>query len=106
MEKIPSLEKRIWTKEEVVAKLKEKTEDVSEGLKVLDEWLDNQEKRVEKGEITSLQHNIEWAELYRDAGLLEMARESFEQALEQAWHERDEDTYRRLQDEILKLDGN
>lgn len=87
-------------KEDVALALKEKRED---GLRLLNAWLDQEQARVEKGEIRNLDRNVAWAELYRDAGLREEAREAFEAAAEEAFQERDEERLAYCEAELEKL---
>jgi hypothetical protein len=89
-------------REQVRAALKRGVESV-EARELLNSWLNTEQERVERGEITNLAFNISWAELYRDAGLSEYARESFEQCAEQAYQEGNEEQLAYCEEQIAAL---
>lgn len=74
-----------------------------EGVAILNQWLDQEQVKVESGEITNLKLNLAWADVYRDAGLTENAIEAYEQALEEARQEGKLDTQEICRAEIRQL---
>ncbi len=103
MEKIPSSEHLPVNGAEVSRLLKDSGPENPEAKTLLNKWLDENQLKVESGVITNLEFNISWAELYRDAGMGEIAREAFEQAAELARQENKDNEYDRLQREIENL---
>jgi hypothetical protein len=65
--------------------------------------MDQQDELRAKGEIADTEINFGLAEIYRDAGYPEGARESFEAAAMAAEGEGNQDLYERCQEEIQKL---
>ncbi len=86
------------TKEKVVESLVRNPEDLS----LLHKFLDRREAEVRDSK-GSLVLNIEVAEIYRDSGLIDFAREAFDSAIQQAWLEKEDDLYRNLLIELDKL---
>ncbi len=72
-------------------------------LETLKNFLDEQEKLVKDSRGT-LMLNITVAEIYRDAGLLDAARDAFKDAAEQAWQEGDDALCSRLTAEMENMD--
>lgn len=87
--------------EEVVASLRSNPENLSP----LHQFLDQKESAVQTSKDVLLL-NVTVAGIYRDAGLLDAARQAFEDAAEQAWQEREDDLYHMLTGELQKLAGN
>jgi hypothetical protein len=100
MEKEPNFESSEALKERVVESLKDNPANVS----LLVEYLETREREV-KNSRQGLALNIEIAEIYRDAGLLESAKEAFVQAAEQAWQEQDDALYEQLMSEADRIDS-
>lgn len=73
-----------------------------ENLSLLTKFLEKRDAEVTNSKET-LALNIEVAEIYRDAGLLEAAKEAFTQAAEQAWQEQDDALYEHLMIEADKI---
>lgn len=88
-------------KQSVIERLKAKPEN----LAPLHEYLDMREGQVKNAEET-LQLNIEVAEIYRDAGIIEGAKEAFRDAEVQAFEQRDDGRYQYCIDELRKLEGD
>lgn len=86
------------SKQEVIDSLVQNPEDLS----VLNKFLDLREKEVQSSKDT-LNVNVEVAEIYRDAGLLEAAKQAFEDAANQAWQEGEDDLYEKIMAEVDKL---
>lgn len=86
------------SKNEVVESLKNNPEDLS----ILHKFLDKKEAEV-KNSSDALGLNIEIAEIYRDAGLLDDAHEAFLDARDQAIQEGDNELAERLDTEAIKL---
>jgi hypothetical protein len=97
-ERSPNQENNETSKEAVVESLRSNPEDKS----LLNQYLDQREAQVRTSE-DALVLNIEVAEIYRDSGLLESAKEAYEQAAEQAWQERSDILYEELMDEVDKI---
>ena len=74
-----------------------------EGMALLNQWLDQEQAKVEAGEITNLKLNVMWADVYRDAGLTEYAIAAYEQAVEEAHGEGRPDMVEICQAEIKRL---
>lgn len=94
----PNPESAEVSKSEVVESLKQNPEDLS----LLHKFLDRREAEVQDSR-GALILNIEVAEIYRDAGLLEAAKEAFSQAAEQAWQEQEDALYNQLMNEADKI---
>ena len=94
----PNQESVEVSKSEVVESLKQNPEDLS----LLTKFLEKREAEVTNSKET-LALNVEAAEIYRDAGLLEIAKEAFTQAAEQAWLEYDDALYEQLMAEADKI---
>ena len=94
----PNQEDSEISKNEVVESLKQNPENLS----LLTKFLEKRESEVTNSKET-LALNVEIAEIYRDAGLLEAAKEAFTQAAEQAWQEQDDALYEQLKTEVEKI---
>ncbi|MFZ2167513.1 MAG: hypothetical protein WAV50_01435 [Minisyncoccia bacterium] len=88
------------SKEEVSLLLRKHPEDLSP----LHVFLDRREKEVRNSKDT-LHLNVEIAEIYRDAGLTDVARQAFLDAANQAWQEREGSLYQVLVAKFEKLQG-
>jgi hypothetical protein len=86
------------SKNDVVESLKLDPEDLS----LLHKFLDKREVEVQDSR-EALALNVEVAEIYRDAGLLEAAKEAFIQAAQQAWQEQDDTLHEQLLAEADKI---
>ncbi len=98
-EGIPSKEGSPHSKEKVIASLREDPQNLS----VLQEYLATKEAEVYSS-LDALRLNVETAEIYRDAGLMEAARDAFEAAAEQAYQEHEDELYGRLVSELERLE--
>ncbi len=98
LEKIPDQESVEVSKSDVVESLRSNPEDLS----LLNKFLDKREAGVSDSR-GSLALNVEVAEIYRDAGLLEAAKEAFIQTAEQALQEREDALYEELMSEADKI---
>jgi hypothetical protein len=95
-EKFPSKEDfSAPSKHEVISSLQKNPEDLS----VLHSFLDKREGQVRTSK-EALLLNVEVAEIYRDAGLIEAARQAFADAADQAWQEEEAETYEALMAEL------
>lgn len=97
----PNSESNEVSKNEVVESLRQNPEDLS----LLHKFLDKKEEEVNKinNSRAALTLNIEVAEIYKEAGLFEAAKEAFLQAAEQALDERDDVLYEQLTIEADKI---
>lgn len=88
------------TKQQVIERLRENPQDLGPYLA----WLETRENQVERSDDPrqGLRLIFESAEVLRDAGILQGAREAFEQAAMQAHYE-DPELYSLIQDELDKL---
>ncbi len=102
---ITTPEQRKFNQYEVVERLKRDGIQNPEAKEYLLGWIDQEQAAVDKigTSKATLEFNIVWAKVYRDAGLIEDAREAFMQASEQAYQERDEVLYNQIEDEMDKL---
>lgn len=100
MSERPSIPENIEkiSKEEVISSLQQNPDNLS----VLNKYLDIREREGHTNKDT-LNLNVEVAEIYRDAGLVDAARDAFEDAATQAWQEGEDELYNRLLVEIEKL---
>ena len=105
MPTLESPESAVPSREAVTALLREKGPDDTGAREMLSRWLDHEQARAEKGEITDLEYNISWAELYRDAGFTEQALEAYATACELAYQRHENAVYVQLSDEIAKLEA-
>jgi len=87
------------TKEQVADSLRQNPKD----LTLLNKFLDRREAEGKNSKDT-LVLNVEVAEIYRDSGLKDMAKDAFMKAAEQAWHERDDVLYEQLMNEAEALE--
>lgn len=85
-------------KQEVTEALRKNPED----LTLLNKFLDQEQAKVTDSEM-GLALNVTLAEIYRDAGLVEIAREAFNDVAEQAFQEHNDELYNKLMDEADKL---
>lgn len=99
-EGIPTQKKESFsmTKEEVVRRLQENPTDLTPFL----EWLTSRQEQV-KTDADGNDLILETGEMYRDAGMVEAARDAFTDAAEQARQMHDDERYWRAQDELDKL---
>ncbi len=74
-----------------------------QGRQMINQWLDIQYEKRDKGEITELELFWDQSMLLRDCGLIDEAINSFDQVAEQAWQEQDRDLVDRCNGEIDKL---
>jgi len=103
-ENTPIPERRI-TAQEVAAMIRQNGKENVEAKTILNQWLDQTQGQVERGEITNLERNVAWAELYRNAGLVDEAVAAFTDAAEQAWQEHNDAVFQQCQNEIGRLRG-
>ncbi|MEX2010505.1 MAG: hypothetical protein WD874_01730 [Parcubacteria group bacterium] len=94
----PNPENAEISKDNVIESLRNNLEDLSP----LNRFLDKREAEV-KNSKDALALNIEVAEIYRDSGLLESAKDAFTQAAEQAWQEHDDALHEQLIAEADKI---
>jgi hypothetical protein len=88
------------SKERVIESLKADASDIS----VLVKYMEQREVEVTNSQ-EGLRLNVELAEIYRDVGMIEMAREAFADAALQAVNEGDDETARMCDAEYEKLQG-
>jgi hypothetical protein len=79
MEGIPSPERMPVKRSEVVSKLQELGPDSLEATRLLKEWVDQEQEKVEKGEIDQYDFDLSWGGIYEEAGMIEDAIEHYEQ---------------------------
>jgi hypothetical protein len=94
---VPEQNERV-DKEKVIESLKADASDTS----LLVKFMESREAEVTNSQ-EGLRLNVELAEIYRDAGLIEMAREAFADAALQAVNEGDDETARMCDAEYEKL---
>lgn len=90
----------------LIQALKEKGAADPEVKNLLNDWTCEQEKQVEQSgdyRAGQIQLNLRRARLYFEAGYTAEALENFEAAQTQAWHERRDELYRVITEEIDKL---
>jgi len=95
---IPNSESAEVSKGAVIMSLRQNSEDLS----LLNKFLDVRESEVQSSK-EALILNIEIAEIYRDAGLVDAAYEAFLDARDQAIQEGDNDLANELDAEAVKL---
>lgn len=95
-EGIPNKER--ITAEIVVSALRKNSEDLS----VLNQFLDERQAEV-KSTKDALNLNVQLAEIYRDAGLVDAAYEAFLDARDHARQEGDDELADKLDDEAIRL---
>jgi len=90
---------------ELIRSLREKGPADSDTKKMLSDWIDAEEKRVENSAdpIAAILLNLRRARLYYDAGFLEEAWENFESARRQAWNENHDELSEKIGKEMDSL---
>ena len=103
---MPIFETNETPEQQLIRTLREKGFESPESLKLLLDWTMEQEKMVEQSRDyvgAQIQLNIKRACLYRDAGNLDAARESLEDAAEHAWNEHRDELYEEVVKEIQQM---
>lgn len=85
-------------KARVVESLRHSTED----LTLLNQFIDRREAEVENSK-QGMSLNVEIAYIYKEAGLIDIAKQAFLDASEQAWQENDDELFEKLTEEANKL---
>lgn len=90
------------TKQGVIESLKKNPENKELFLK----WLDKRRAEIDviNTSKATLMLNVEIAEIYREAGLIDEALDAFEAAAEMAYQEGEEELYKKLLDELESLE--
>lgn len=89
----------LFPKERAISSLKSNPKDLS----VLDAYRTQRERQLIERGLSTLQLDIEIAEIYRDAGLIDAARKAFFDAADRALEEDKDGLYDTLHYEIDKL---
>jgi hypothetical protein len=105
MERTPNPETSPIQKGEVIERFKEKGREDAETIAFFSEYIEQQEGRVDRGEIDLTDLNVSLAEIYREAGFVEEAVAAFEDTAEVAWGYGRKDIYNMCQVEIERLKG-
>jgi hypothetical protein len=106
MKKMTMFEVMVSPEQQLVKLLKEKGPEDTEFKETFTKWTIGQEQKVEKSsdyKNEQIHFNIRRARIYFEAGYLEDAFESFENARTQAWNEQFEELYKSIMDEMDRL---